>query len=155
MRSLPGEGFLEDVNLRVCAPVTDRLAHVIGQTASAADTDSHGADLLLLLLLDEGTAVGLAREHLYAGAGGVDLLGAARAGDEEKDAKDIATLFHAEDLGHPGTDPFEVLGRLNDPDKGDLASGVGAVGVTGDEVTNVGNLVSDTNTSSEEHNGTV
>jgi hypothetical protein len=155
MRSLPGEGFLEDVNLRVCAPVTDGLADVVGQAAGTADTDGHGADLLFLLLLDKGTAVGLAREHLYAGAGRVDLLGAARAGDEEEDAEDVATLLHAEDLGHPGTDPFEVLGRLNDPDKGDLASGVGAVGVTGDEVTNVRNLVGDTDTGSEKHDGTV
>ena len=155
MRSLPGEGFLEDVNLRVCAPVTDRLADVVGQTASATDTDSHGADLLLLLLLDKSTAIGLTREHLHAGAGRVDLLCAARAGDEEKDAKDVTTLLHAEDLGHPGTDPFEVLRRLNDPNKSDLASGVSAVGVTSDEVTNVGNLVSDTNTGSEEHDGAV
>ena len=64
--SLPGEGFLEDINLRVCAPVTDGLADVVGQAAGTADTDGHSADLLLLLLLDKGTAVGLTREHLYA-----------------------------------------------------------------------------------------
>lgn len=64
--SLPGEGFFEDVNLRIGAPVTDRFANIIGETAGTADTDGHGADLLLLLLLDQSTAVGLAREHLDA-----------------------------------------------------------------------------------------
>jgi len=149
MLSLPGEGFLEDVDLSVCAPVTDRLANIVSQAASATDADGHSANLLLLLLLDKSAAVGLAREHLYAGAGRVDLLGAARAGDEEQNAEDVAALLHAEDLGHPGTDPFEVLGGLDDPDKCDLASGVGAVGVTGDEIANVRDLVSDTDTGSE------
>ena len=153
--SLPGEGLLEDVNLRVRAPVANRLADVVGETASAADTDGHGADLPLLLLLDQSTNVGLTREHLHAGTGRVDLLGAARAGDKEQDAEDIATLLHAEDLCHPRADPFKVLGRLDDPDKSDLASGVRAVGVSGNEIADVRNLVSDTNTGGEKHDGAV
>lgn len=114
VRSLPGEGFLEDVDLRVCAPVTDGLADVVGQAAGTADADGHGANLLLLLLLDEGAAVGLAREHLHAGAGRVDLLCAARAGDEEKDAKDVATLPACQrkrleqDIQPPGMTPMCV-----------------------------------------------
>ena len=36
-----------------------------------------------------------------------------------------------------------------------LEEGVGAVRVTSDEVTNVGNLVGDTDTGSEEHDSTV
>lgn len=85
----------------------------------------------------------------------MDLLGAAGTGDEEKDAKDVATLLHTENLGHPRADPFEMLGGLDDPDKSDLAGGVGSVRVTGDEIADVRNLVGDTNTGGEKHDSAV
>lgn len=66
INSLPGEGFLEDVNLRLSASGAHSVTDVVCQTTSAANANAHGTDLLLLLLLDESADVGLAREHLDA-----------------------------------------------------------------------------------------
>ena len=85
----------------------------------------------------------------------MDLLRAAGASDEEKDLQNFATARHGENLCHPGSDPFEVLRRLDDPDKGKTARRDGAVGVASDDVTNVRHLVSDTDTGRPQHNCTI
>ena len=85
----------------------------------------------------------------------MNLLGAARTTDEEHDAEDFATLIHGEDGCHPWTNPFKMFGRLDDPDEYDFASGNSAVGVTGNEIAHVWDLVCDSYTTGEKHDGTV
>lgn len=77
------------------------------------------------------------------------LLRTPRPSHEKQDLEDIASLLHAEDAGHPGADPFEMLGGLDDPDKDDFAGCDGAVGVTCDQVSNVWDLVSDAHPTGE------
>ena len=76
----------------------------------------------------------------------MDLLGAPRSGHKQQDLENLTTAGHREDLRHPGADPFKVLRRLDDPYEGETAGGGGAIGVGSDNITNVGHLVSDTNT---------
>jgi hypothetical protein len=85
----------------------------------------------------------------------VDLLSAARTSDEEQDLEDLATTGHGENLRHPGADPFKVLRRLDDPDKSKAARRSRTVGVGSDNLTNVGNLVRDADTSRPEHDSTI
>lgn len=96
-------------------------------------------------LIYEGLDVGLAREHLHAGARGVDFLRASWTGDEEEDLEDVAAARHGEDLCHPGADPFKMFRGLNDPDESETAGGGGPVGVLGDDFTDMGDLMADTN----------
>lgn len=81
----------------------------------------------------------------------MDLLCIARSANEEHNAKTVPTLIHGKDFSHPGTNPLKMFRRLNDPDKDDLASSNRAVGITRDEITNVRNLVSDSDAAGEEH----
>lgn len=85
----------------------------------------------------------------------MDLLSAPGAGDEELDLEDVAALVHAQDVGHPRTDPLEVFGGLDDPNEGDAAGGAGSVRVVRDEGAEEGDLVRDANAGGEEHDGTV
>lgn len=85
----------------------------------------------------------------------MDLFGAARPRDEEQNFEDLATARHGEDVCHPCPDPFEVLRRLDDPDKSQTASGAGAVGVSGNKLAYLRNLMCDANTRSPKHDGTV
>ena len=137
------------------ASLPRRPSNVVGQTACAADTDGHGSDLGRLLLVDQGADVRLAWEHLHTRRRRVDLLGAPGPRDEQQDLEDVATLVHAEDLRHPGPDPFKVLGRLDDPDQDDLPGGAGAVRIGVDEVADMGDLVCDAHTGGEEHDRAV
>lgn len=81
----------------------------------------------------------------------MNLLCAARASDEKKDLQNLATARHGEDLGHPGSDPFKVLGRLNDPNKGKTTSSDSTVGIASDNITDVRYLMGDTNTCRSQH----
>lgn len=85
----------------------------------------------------------------------MDLLGRSRPRDEKHDAQALTAAVHGEDLGHPRADPLKVLGCLDDPDQHNLARRGSAVGVADDKVTHVGHGLRDTNTTSEEHDGTV
>ena len=85
----------------------------------------------------------------------MDLLGAARASDEEQNLQDLAAAWHGQNLCHPCTDPFQVLGRLDNPDECKSAGGDSSVGVTSDDITDVGDLVSDTDTSSPQHDSSI
>ena len=151
----PGESLLDEIDIRLMLPLTDHQPDIVTQRAATTDRDAHGADLAPHLAIEEGADVGTAGEHLDRGAGGVDLLGVARARDPEHDAEAVAAPVHGEDGRHPRTDPFEVLGRLDDPHEDDLASRDRAVGVAGDEVAHVRHLVRDANAAGEEHHGAV
>lgn len=85
----------------------------------------------------------------------MDLLGGARASHEQEDLEDLTAVGHRQDLRHPRADPLEVLGRLDDPDEGDATDGGGALVVSLDEVADVRDLVGDTDTGGEEHDGAV
>ena len=78
----------------------------------------------------------------------MNLLGAAGTSNEEQDLQNFPAAWHGKDLCHPCTDPFQVFGRLDDPDESETTSGNGSVCVTSNDITNVGDLVSDTDTSS-------
>jgi hypothetical protein len=50
--SLPGKRFLKEINLRLLAPFPHSASEIIAQTARAAGTYGHGADLVGLFLVD-------------------------------------------------------------------------------------------------------
>jgi len=81
----------------------------------------------------------------------MDFLDTARSSNEEKYLEYIATFLHAEDLGHPRSDPFKMLRRLDDPYEDDATSGAGSVRIAGDECTDMRYLMRDTDTSGEKH----
>ena len=85
----------------------------------------------------------------------MDLSLAAGASDEKQDLENLAAAGHGEDLRHPCSNPLEMFRRLNDPYKCKATSGDSAICVTGNNVAHVWNLVSDTNTSSPEHDRAV
>lgn len=85
----------------------------------------------------------------------MNFLGAARSRDEEEDLKDFATTGHGQNVCHPCADPFEVLRRLNDPDQGKPTGGGCTVGVSGNDLANLRNLMRDADTSSPKHDCTV
>jgi hypothetical protein len=145
---LPRERLLAEVNVPLGLAIADGATKLIRQSTSAASAYTGSTDTLLHLLVDQGLNVGTTREHLNTGRGRVNLLGTARTSDEEQDLQNLAAAWHGQDLCHPCTDPFQVLGRLDDPDECKTAGGDGSVGVTSNDITHVGNLVSDTDTSS-------
>nr|POE88211.1 hypothetical protein CFP56_11440 [Quercus suber] len=151
----PRKRLLEEIHLGALARRARGGADVVGHAAGAADADGHGADLGELLLAQQGGDVGFAGEHLDAGRGRRDLLGAAGPGDEEQDAQDVAAALHGEDLRHPRPDPLKVLGRLDDPDQHDAARRAGAGRVRGDQVAHVRDLVRDADARGEQQHGTV
>ena len=71
----------------------------------------------------------------------MNLLRAAGPRDEELDAQDVAPFMHGQDVGHPGSDPFQVLRGSDDPDEEHASGGDGAGCVAGDEVAHEGDLV--------------
>jgi hypothetical protein len=152
---LPGEGLLAEVDVPLSLAVTDRAAKLIGQATSAACSDTGSADTFLHLLVDESLDVGSAREHLDARGRRVDLLGATWTSDEEQNLQDLTTTWHGKNLCHPSADPLEVLRRLDDPHKCEATSSNSAVCVTSNNITDVGNLVRNTDTSSPKHHCTV
>ena len=152
---LPRECIFNEIDVPALISTPRRTAHIVAETPRPTHRNRHGAQLLLLLSRDQGVDVGLAGKHLHAGRGGVDLLGGAGPGDEEQDLEDLAPAVHGEDLRHPGPDPLEVLGRLDDPDKHELARGDGARGVARHEVAHVRDLVRDADPRGEEHDGAV
>lgn len=81
----------------------------------------------------------------------MNLLCAPGPGHEEPDAHDVAPARHGEDGCHPGADPLEVFGRLDDPDQGDAAGGDGAGGVARQEVADEGDLMGDADATGEEY----
>lgn len=137
------------------ATIPHAFPHVITHAASATDANGHGTNLRLLLLGDESSAVWFSRVHLDTGAGRMDLFGAARSSDEEEDFQDIATLIHGQDLCHPWSNPFEVLGRLDDPDENNSTSRGSTIRVGGHQVADVGYLVGDTNSCRKQHDRAV
>jgi hypothetical protein len=152
---LPREGFLAEVNIPLPLAAAHGAAQVVCETASTTDANTRGANALLHFLVDESLDVGLAGKHLHAGAWRMDLFGAPRSGDEEEDLENLAPSGHGQNLCHPGSNPLKMLGRLNDPDKREPASGSRAIGIGSDNVAHVGNLVGDTDTSRPQHDGAI
>lgn len=126
-RYLPGETFFNEVNMRSVLSLAADAAHIVAETAVSADQHTHSSDLILDLHADQSIHVGTTREHLDGGTGALNLLGVSRAGDEQHDTQDFPPTLHGENAGHPGTDPFEVLRRLNDPHQCDAAGRDSAV----------------------------
>jgi hypothetical protein len=85
----------------------------------------------------------------------VNLLCAAGTRDEKQNLENLTATRHRQNLCHPGADPLEVLGGLDDPHKCQAAGSDGAVGVTSDNVTHVRNLVRDTDTGCPQHDGAI
>lgn len=152
---LPSETFLVKVNRRLLTALSDRTPNIVTKTTSATDTDRHCTDLLGLLCGDESANVGLAGEHLDGSAGGVDLLGALGAGNEEQNAEAVTSFLHRQDLSHPGTNPFKVLRALEDPHKDNFAGSTGVVGVSSNKLASVRHSVRDANTGSKQHDMTI
>ena len=130
-------------------------SHIITQTPIPTGQHTHRSHLILYLHSDQSVDVRPAGEHLHRRAGALDFLGVTRARDEQHDPEDFTTAVHAQDAGHPGTDPFEVFGRLDDPDQGYSAGGHSAFGVALDKLTDEGDLVGDSDTTSDEEDGAV
>lgn len=85
----------------------------------------------------------------------MDLLGASRTSDEKENLEDLPTARHRENLGHPCSDPLKMLWGLNDPDESKTTGGNSTIGIASDDVTDVGDLVRDTNTSSPQHDSAI
>lgn len=152
---LPREGFLAEINIPLSLALAHCATELIGQTARSASGYGGGTDALLHLLVDQRVDIGTSREHLNAGGWGVDLLGAAGTGDEQQDFEDLTAAGHGENVGHPGPDPFEMLRRLDDPDKSQAAGGGSAVGVSGYDLAHLGYLMRDTNTCCPKHDSSI
>lgn len=154
-KHLPRERLLTEVDIPLLLAVANSAPEVVGETTGSANADACRSDALLHLLVNQSLDVGLTREHLDTGGRRVDLLGAPWPGDEEEDLENLATARHREDLSHPGADPLKVLWGLDDPDKSETTCRSGSVGIRGNNVAHVRNLVRNTDTSCPEHDGTI
>ena len=152
---LPAVALLHEIHIRQSLPPPHRRPHIVRQRPRPTHADAHGPDLGLALQAHEGIDVRPPGEHLHGGAGGVDLLGGAGPGDEELDAQHVAALVEREDGGHPGADPLEVLGGLDDPHERHAAGGNGAIGEAGDQVADVAHLVGDADAAGKDEHGAV
>lgn len=152
---LPCETFLDKVDCRPTLSLAAHASNVVAQTAVPAHQHAHGAHLVLDLHADQGVDVGSPREHLDGGAGALDLARVAGPGDEEHDPQHVPSAVHGEDSRHPGTDPFEVLGRLDNPDEGHPARGDRPVGVPLHQMTDKWDVVGDAHAAGEEHHRAV
>lgn len=152
---LPREGFLAEVHIPLGLPFANRASELVSQRSCSTGRHARRPNTLLHLLIDESLHVRSTGEHLHAGGGRVDFLGAPRPSNEKQDLENFATAGHGEDVRHPCSDPFKVLRRLDDPDQGKPAGGGGAVGVSGNELSHVRDLVRDTNTRSPEHDSAI
>ena len=141
--------------MRLVLSLPTHPSHIITQTPIPTGQNTHCSHLVLHLHPDQGVDVRPAGEHLHRRAGALDFLGVTRARDEQHNPEDFTTAVHAQDAGHPGTDPFEVFGRLDDPDQGYSAGGHGAFGIALDKLADEGDLVRDSDTTSDEKNGAV
>lgn len=153
--SLPRETLFHIINTRLSLPLSTNTANVITQTAIAADKNAHGTNLILDLHTDQCVNIRTAREHLHGCRGALDLLGVARPCNKEHNAQDFTAAIHCQDTGHPGPDPLQVFGGLDNPDEGDAAGGDGAIREPGDQMTDEGDVVGDADSAGEEHHRTV
>ena len=85
----------------------------------------------------------------------MDLRGASRPCHEEKNLKNLSPSWKTEDCGHPRSDPFEMLWRLDDPDKNDFSGRDCACCEAGHEIADVRNLVGDADTRGKKQNSAV
>ena len=85
----------------------------------------------------------------------MNFLGAPGSRNEKLDTQDISPLIESQDLAHPGPDPLEVFGRLDDPDEQNSTRGHGAGREARDERADVGDLVGDADAAGEENDGAV
>lgn len=152
---LPSKTLLNVINIRPILLLPTHLPHIITQPPIPTNQHSHSTNLVLRLHAHKRIHVRPAREHLHRRAGALDLLGIARSGDEQHDAQNFAPAVHRQDTCHPGPDPLEVFGGLDDPDEGHAAGGHGAVGVALDQVADEGDVVGDADAAGEEENGAV
>jgi hypothetical protein len=152
---LPGETLFIHINSRKLVAFSDRTSDIVTKTASATDTNSHCTNLSRLLSRDKSTNIRLTREHLDRSTGRVNLLCALGPSDEEENAKTIASLLHGQDLSHPGSNPLEVLGALQNPHEHNIACCTGTVGIAAYKSTGMRHGIRDTNTSSEQHDMTI
>lgn len=155
MVRLPCERLLDKVDAGAILAKSHSATDLVAQGTGAAHGDNHGTDLMLLLHRQESLNVGTAGEHLNSGRGAVNLLGGSRLADEEHDSQHVSPLVHGENLSHPGSDPFQVLGTLDCPHKENLAGCDSAICEPIHEPLDIRHLMGDANTSSKEHHGTV
>ena len=153
--SLPSKALFHKIHATPELSPPNRPPDLIRQFPRATNTDAHGTNLALTLLANQRLHAGSTGKHLDRATGTDDLVLVPGTGDEQLDAQYLSSLLHGQDLRHPRTDPLQVLWGLDDPDEGDAASGDGAGGVAGYEVSDVGDLVGDADAGGEEENGSV
>ena len=93
--------------------------------------------------------------HLHSTTSADDVVLAAGFGDEHVNLQDVAPVRHGEDNVHPGTDPLKSFSGADGPREDDFARGDTVLGVTSKEVTDVIELVGDTDAAGEEEDSAV
>ena len=152
---LPSKTLLDEIHLRLVLSLAAYPSNIIAQASVSTYQHSHRSDLVLNLHVDQRINVRTTREHLNGGAGALDLLGVARAGDEQHDPKDFATAVQRQNAGHPGPDPLEVFGGLDDPDQSNATGRHGPFGKALDEMPHEWYLMCDADTACKEHDRAV
>jgi hypothetical protein len=104
--NLPRESLLDEVQIAVMLSRSYHTSDIVTQRPATTNSDPHGPNLIFHFHINKRLDVWTTREHLDGGGWRVDLLRGTRAGDEEHDAKTLATLVHSENGCHPWSDPL-------------------------------------------------
>lgn len=151
LATLPGKTLLDEIHLRLVLSLAADPSNIVAQASVSTYQHSHCSDLVLDLHVDQGVNIRATREHLNGSAGTLDFLGVARARDEQHDPEDLTTAVHRQNASHPGPDPLEMFGGLDDPDQGNATGRHGPFGKALDEMPHKWYLMCDADTACKEH----